>query len=297
MTSNRSYTHVQKVKSMEKHSSASRIEAPPVQFGWLKRVGIMMGASLLALSYPLGRLTAHAQVGLSPLVIYTEFEQGQAQGVISVRNDSNEPFRARVYAEAFTYDRDTGFQTLPEESPGNLVPYLQFSPRELNVPPATERRIRFIANVPPSIEDREYRAVLFTERLEEVEVVDNNSQLIGVVARVGSTVYAHKGDLTPPSFQAKDAILSAPDNQLQLLVENQGEISARPTANWRLQQAGVELAQGSVPPWGIIGGSERYMPLVLPESMELASGQYQVSGDFVLGEVIVDSFNLEFTVP
>ena len=117
------------------------------------------------------------------------------------------------------------------------------------------------------------------------------------MARVGTTVYVEKGDLASPTFQATEAVVTAQGTQLQLLVENQGETSARPTANWRLQQAGVELAQGSVPPWGIIGGSERYMPLGLPESMELASGQYQVSGDFVLGEVIVDSFSLEFTVP
>ena len=265
--------------------------------GWVRRLALMLGTGLLAVSSPLMHLRAQAQVGLSPLVIHTEFEQGQAQGVISVRNASNEPFRARVYAEAFTYDRDTGFQTLPEDSPGNLVPYLQFSPHELVVPPATERRIRFVANVPPSLADREYRAVIFTERLDAVETIESSDgQAIGVVARVGTTVYARQGNLEFPTFQAHDAVWTAQEKQLRLLVENSGDISARPIANWRLQQAGVELAQGSVPPWGIIGGSERYMPLDLPESVSLAPGQYQVSGDFVIGEGIVDSFSVEFSV-
>lgn len=282
---------------MEKQSRGSWVKTP-VKFGWFKRLGLVMGSSLLALSYPLGQLAVQAQVGLSPLVIHTELEQGQAQGVISVRNASDQPFRARVYAEAFTYERETGFQTLPEDSLGNLVPYLQFSPHELVVPPSTERRIRFVAHLPPSMEDREYRAVIFTERLEEVEVLDNNSQqAIGVVARVGTTVYTRKGDLVPPAFQAHEVLWNDQNNQIQLLVENQGEISARPRANWRLRQEGVELAQGNVPPWGIIAGRERYMPLELPSSLVLAPGEYQVSGDFVLEEGIVDSFTLEFTIP
>lgn len=282
---------------MDNHSSAPQKETA-VKFDWLKRLGIITGASLLALSYPLGRLTAQAQVGLSPLVIYTEIEQGQGQGVISVRNASNEPFRARVYAEAFTYDRDTGFQTLPEESADNLVPYLQFSPRELVVPPATERRIRFVAQLPPSLEDQEYRAVIFTERLEENEVLDPSSgQTVGVVARVGTTVYAHKGDLALPSFQATEAVWTPEDNLLQMLVENQGEISALPVANWTLQREGVDVAEGSVPPWGIIAGQERYMPLELPESVSLSPGQYQVSGEFVLEQGLVEPFSLVFSVP
>src|SRR4028118_870105 len=108
-----------------------------------------------------------AQVSISPLVIEVEAKRGQAQGVINVGNSTNEPFRARVYAEPFTYSRDAGFQTLKKGEQADLTPYLQFSPTELNVPPGVERRIRYIVRLPPSMQEGEYRAVVFTENLKE----------------------------------------------------------------------------------------------------------------------------------
>ncbi|NES23355.1 MAG: P pilus assembly protein, chaperone PapD, partial [Symploca sp. SIO3E6] len=104
---------------------------------------------------------AQAQMRISPLVIEVEAQRGQAQGVISVTNTSNEAFRARVYAEAFTYDRDTGFAILTS-SPTDLTDYLQFSPRELTIPPGVTRRVRLISRFPPSLPEGEYRAVVFT---------------------------------------------------------------------------------------------------------------------------------------
>ncbi|PAX45757.1 P pilus assembly protein, chaperone PapD, partial [Brunnivagina elsteri CCALA 953] len=78
--------------------------------------------------------TAQAQVSLSPMIIEAQSSRGQAKGIINITNNSDETFRARVYAESFTYDKEKGFQTIPS-SPNDLKPYLQFSPRELVVPP------------------------------------------------------------------------------------------------------------------------------------------------------------------
>jgi hypothetical protein len=55
---------------------------------------------------------AQVQINLSPLSIDVQSKSGQAQGVIDVKNTGNTVFRARIYAEPFTYDRDTGFKTL-----------------------------------------------------------------------------------------------------------------------------------------------------------------------------------------
>lgn len=75
---------------------------------------------------------AKANISISPMVVETEAKRGQAQGRITVSNPSTEDFRARVYTSPFTYDKETGFKTL-SKSPTDLAPYLQFSPRELQV--------------------------------------------------------------------------------------------------------------------------------------------------------------------
>lgn len=76
----------------------------------------------------------YAQIGVSPLVIQENTERGKAQGIINVRNTTNEPIRVRVYTEPFIYDREKGFQTV-ETNEADLSPYLRFSPTEMTIPP------------------------------------------------------------------------------------------------------------------------------------------------------------------
>ncbi len=76
-------------------------------------------SSCLVATVLLGNLPAKAQVSLSPLIIEQSAERGQSQSVITINNTSDQPFRARVYAEPFTYSRDDGFQVL-ETTPSSL---------------------------------------------------------------------------------------------------------------------------------------------------------------------------------
>ena len=200
-----------------------------------------------------------------------------------------------VYAEPFTYDPETGFQILPDESPGNLAPYLQFSPRELVVPPGVTRRVRFVVRFPPSLEDREYRAVLFTESLEET-TVSNGGVNVGVTARIGATVYVRKGEFAP-ELTVESARWNPTLSQPQIVVANRGGATARPSADWTLQQAGVTVARGNIPPSGVIAGSERHLVLEVAEETPLAAGVYQLTGELMWHEESRQPFRVELTIP
>ena len=251
---------------------------------------------LLGLWGVMGVTSVKAQVGISPLVIEAQVERGQAQGIINVRNTSTQPFRARVYAEPFTYTAEKGFEVLPAETPSNLVPYLQFSPRELEVPPGVERRIRFIVLLPPSLADREYRAILFTEQLTEQPAAGATSQA-AITARIGTAVFVRKGDLTPPALEAIAVRWNGEQNQPQIQIVNRGDESARPSATWRLSRQGQEVASSTIPLSIVVEQGERWLPLQLPGDVVLTPGVYQVSGNVLLEDLIVDSFNLELTIP
>lgn len=92
--------------------------------------------------------TAQAQIRYSPLIIESTAEQGQARGIIEITNGGNQPFRGRIYAEPFTYNRD-GFVSEKSNSQ-DLTPFLTFSPREVVIAPGQTRRIRLVSQFLPS---------------------------------------------------------------------------------------------------------------------------------------------------
>ncbi|MBD0344253.1 MAG: P pilus assembly protein, chaperone PapD [Coleofasciculus sp. Co-bin14] len=240
-----------------------------------------------------------AQVSISPLVIEVEARRGQAQGVINVGNNTNELFRARVYAEPFTYSRDRGFQSLLKGEQSDLTPYLQFSPRELNVPPGVERRIRFIVRLPPNVPPGEYRAVVFTENLKEILNESGNS--VGLATRIGVTIYVRQGNLAP-SLVVENASWNSQQRQIQMLVSNTGGASVRPSVNWTLKQGETVVKTGKLDPTGIVAKSERNFLLGYPNKdlSGITPGDYQLSGELIWSEgdnQRSKGFSVNLTIP
>lgn len=223
------------------------------------------------------------QVSISPLTIEVQAKRGQAYGVITVGNNSQKAFRARVYAEPFTYTQDTGFQTLTA-SPTDLKSYLQFSPAELVVPAGVERRVRFIARFPPSLPDGEYRAIIFTQNLKEVSSTDGSGNKIGITARIGVAVYVRIGDIKP-NFSVESARFNPQQNQIQLLVRNTGKASAGPTIDWTLKQGETTIKIGKVNPSWIVPESSRNLTLLdlNKDQPGLTPGNYQIKGKLQWG--------------
>ncbi|MBD2451450.1 P pilus assembly protein, chaperone PapD [Nostoc sp. FACHB-152] len=240
---------------------------------------------------------AQAQVSLSPMVIDLQANRGQAQASINVSNNSDQPFRARVYAQPFTYDRVTGFKTLTS-SPNDLNPYLQFSPRELVIPPGVSRKVRLITRFPPNFPEGEYRAVIFTEKLDER--IDQNGNKVNIATRIGATVYVRQGKLSN-NLVVDSASWNQEQKQIQLLVKSTGKLSARTTVKWTLKQGNKVIKQGLTDSNYIIAESDRYIPLSSSQQAEtaLVAGEYQITGELLWGENNQNQqkFNINVTIP
>jgi P pilus assembly chaperone PapD len=248
-------------------------------------------ATLLA-SFP-----AQAQVNISPMVVDLQANRGQAQASINVSNNSDKPFRARVYAQPFTYDRNTGFKTLTS-SPNDLNPYLQFSPRELVIPPGVTRKVRLITRFPPNFPEGEYRAVIFTEKLDEA--TDGNGNKVNIATRIGATVYVRQGSLSS-NLVVDSAAWNQQQKQIQLLVKDTGKVSARAAIKWTLRQGDKVIKQGNTEANYIIAESDRYISLNYPQQgkTDLVAGEYQISGELIWGENNQNKqkFNVNLTIP
>lgn len=223
---------------------------------------------------------AQAQIRYSPLIIeQTADEQGKARGIIELTNNSQEEFRARVYSEPFTYNKQ-GFTTL-ESDDQDLTPYLTFSPRELIIQPGQTRRIRFTSQFLPSTPSGEYRAVLFTETLEQIQQQGQFS--LGIKPRFGITVYVRQGE-TKPNIIAENVSFNPDSKQIELLAKNTGNATTFVNTFWTLSQSGKKISEGETKDFTIIEEGERNILInFLKPDEKVNPGDYQLTGKMQWG--------------
>ncbi len=263
-------------------------------------------SSVLLSSCLLFGTAARADISISPMIVETEVQRGQAQGSITVTNLGAEDFRARVYSAPFTYDAEQGFQLL-ESSPQDLSPYLQFSPRELQVPSTDQRRIRFIARFPPSLPDGEYLAILFTENLEatiqeETNPTGNVIFRTAIVPRIGVAVYVCKGEISH-DLTINSARYNPENKKLQLLVVNTGKASVIIQREWKIKKGEQEIYSGQRGDTTVIAEGSRYLNVdysaggAMGETI-LEPGEDELSGNLGWGVNRRNkiSFSVTFTV-
>ncbi|MDJ0736546.1 MAG: P pilus assembly protein, chaperone PapD [Nostocaceae cyanobacterium] len=223
---------------------------------------------------------AQAQVKVSPIVIEAEAKKGQARGIVQLTNTGDKVYRARVYAQPFTYTQN-GFKTV-ESSPNDLTPYLIFSPRELVIQPGQTRQIRMNSRLLSSMKEGEYRAVIFTESLDEIK--QQEGKTVSIKPRFGIPVYVRHGK-TSPNLTVKSASFNPQQKNIQLLVSNSGSASARPQAEWTLKQGETQIGTGEVNNTTVIAEGERY--ILIPFSngdKQVSAGNYQLSGNLIWGD-------------
>ncbi|WP_414755142.1 P pilus assembly protein, chaperone PapD [Anabaena sp. CCY 9910] len=223
---------------------------------------------------------AQAQIRYSPLIIEANAQQGQARGIIEVTNGGKQPFRGRIYAEAFTYNRN-GF--VPEKSnPQDLTPFLTFSPRELVIEPGQTRRIRLVSQFLPSTPTGEYRAVIFTEGLEEVQT--QGQYTVGIKPRFGITMYVRQGNVSP-NLTIQSASFNPQTKKITLLLNNKGTASIFPNTIWTLKQGTNTVATGESKDYTVIAGGERDVALDFAENgKKVVAGEYELTGNLVWGD-------------
>ncbi|MEL6460530.1 MAG: hypothetical protein AAFY21_06165 [Cyanobacteria bacterium J06641_2] len=260
-------------------------------------------ASVLLSSFLLSGI-AKANISISPMVVETEAKRGQAQGRITVSNPSGENFRARVYTSPFTYNKETGFQILPK-SPTDLTPYLQFSPRELQVGASRKRNIRFIVRFPPSLPDGEYRTMIFTENLQRGTITETNSETnvtlqTNIIPRIGVALYVRKGDVSP-NLIPDSARFDPKTNKIQLLVTNKGKASAIVAGDWKLKKGKEVIQKGNISDTTVLAEAERYLTAksLSKNQSKLTPGEYQLTGELGWGVNKKERipFNVNITIP
>lgn len=231
-----------------------------------------------------------AQMRVAPLVIEANANRGQAQGVIQVTNSGNVAVDVEVYASPFTYD-ESGFVEL-ESGPHDLTPYLFFSPRKLSIEPGQARRIRLAVRLLPSLQDGEYRAVVFTQSQQAI-TEDISGVPVSIIPRIGVLFFVRKGS-TSPDLVVQSVDVGESGQQVELLINNQGTASIRPGIQWRLSQNNNEIASGETPRTVLLAGESR--PVGISVDDRLQPGSYQLQGK-IIEDNLSTIFEFDIVVP
>jgi hypothetical protein len=233
---------------------------------------------------------------VAPLVTIAEARSGQAKGSINITNNGTVTLRVRVYAESFTYDRKKGFTFTAVDS-YSAVPYLQFSPKELEIPAGVTRNVRVAVALPSSLANQEYRAAVFIEDLQERVVKPNNASILSIKARVASVFFFSKGN-GAVDLQSRTAVIDIPTRSISILLENKGKQSAYPEINWRIDKNGQEVAKDIIN--GVIvqaEGSREVTLLSGRRSLSLPTGEYTLSGTIMTAGQKPVPFSMKVVVP
>jgi hypothetical protein len=238
---------------------------------------------------------AVAQMMIYPMVIESDTQKGQAKGSFSITNNSPTLMRTRVRAQSFSYGRK-GFEIVKENAE-DLVPYLVFSPREFVLQPGQTRQVRLSAQLLPSMKDREFRAIIFTDNLTAIDNAGNTNagtSQASIIPSLGLTFYVRQG-----KTDSQLTVLSASavsESPVKLLVKNSGNATVRPEILWKLvDKNGIEVS-GKFDPITIIAGGDREIPLIDKLGPSFSPGTYELKGEF-RWQKGKDNKSQSFTIP
>ncbi len=230
---------------------------------------------------------------VGPLVTIVPLDRSQARATINVINPGDQPVRVRIYVEDFNYERNAGF-TISPSHPYSAKQYLQFSPREIVVPPKVTRNVRVNILIPASAPDGEYRAVVFAEELSDNSKPQTESTVV-VNFRIGSVFFVTKGsgqtDLSPLGIEWNPST-----GRPRLLVSNKGSISTNPAMQWKIERDAKEVDSGSLLSFIVQNRSERAINLETKKG-KLSSGDYTVSGQIQRAKAAPIPFSFKLKVP
>jgi hypothetical protein len=256
--------------------------------------GLAIMRSTVCLSTPVNAQAV--SITVSPMVTIGQLKGAQSRSSFSVSNKSQIPIRTRIYAQDFDYDTDKGY-IKAENHIHSANPYLQFSPKELIIPPGGTREVRLNITIPPSKPDGEYRVAVFTEDLSERKIADANTPYITIIRpQIASVFFVTKGAVVP-EISAVSVGWNSESNKPRLLLKNRGQASAYPEINWRLKQGETEIAKYTIQGIVLLAGRERAIDLKVPTDRKIIAGKYQLVGEIDNKDGKLIPFSLDVNVP
>jgi len=149
----------------------------------------------------LGAVLAQADVGIRPAYVEVDLRGRLPSGSFIIANTGDKEERYRVNAVHFTYSEEGGLSISPTGD-RSLAPWIRFNPRDLTLPPNSQRAVRFAVVPRGQLKEGEYWAAMELENLatsksavkdeksgKTVQVRVTTSILAPIFGTVGNVTY------------------------------------------------------------------------------------------------------------
>lgn len=242
---------------------------------WRSSRTLLLSATLALVAGPARAFS----IGVSPAKLFAEVPPGvSAEQELTITNGTDRPltFRASV--------RDYGLDTRGEEVfanagtlKGSVATWLSFLPREVTVPPKSQRTIRAVISVPPDAKGGHYALVLLNT---VTDVPGNEGSGMAMSAGLGVKLYLAVSGRIRPLLELKQAKVTPPTAHERMAatldVVNSGDVHVEPAAQMAILDNKGNLA-GSADgrPIGTLLPGQRGQAK-LEWGGELAPGTYSV---------------------
>jgi hypothetical protein len=239
----------------------------------------------------LGSPHAGAQVFIEQGKVNLSAKPGEPLGGdVTVNNTSDKELNVKIYWEDFTYQPpyDGAKKFLPAgTSPLSLAKWIQFSPRELVLPPFAKKKISYTISVPADAKGG-YYGVLFVEPETPDLKLDKGMKII---TRVGSLFFVETEDSVK---QASVENLAFNGSRLQGKFINQGNVILLPQATYYIMDRESIVADRGDLKKHYLPPSEAF-DIDIEMNSELSPGDYTlvVTFDLDAGDVVVNE--VDFT--
>ncbi|MBP7049502.1 MAG: hypothetical protein KBE65_00640 [Phycisphaerae bacterium] len=224
--------------------------------GW--RAATLLGVCLLA-------GTLRANIGIKPAYVEVNLDEGRPAGTFLISNLGNTEERFRINAVHFVYTEKGGLRRCLKGD-YSLAPYIRFNPRELTLPPNTQRAVRFAVVTKGPLVEGEWWAAMELESLATNEIVANDeksgrSVKLKTVSTILAPIFGTVGK-TSYQGQVKDVLVEIEKGAIVLktLVASTGNGRLGIKGDYEiLDKAGTVLDRGPTGTGYVLRGAQRWL--------------------------------------
>lgn len=201
--------------------------------------------------------------------VQVTLSNGARTGLITVKNQSDEPLRVQVTGFRWGENPD-GQMALSEAE--DLV----FFPAMLTLPAGASRKLRIGTHAPPGDVERTYR--VFVEELPPLSKDDRGGVQIKVLLRMGVPVFVVPAK---PRAEARVEDLTIAGRKIRFRLRNPGNAHFRAdkVRIHGVDKSGVGVFDQALPGWYVLAGGERVYEAELPAGLCVQLARLSVAAD------------------
>ena len=191
----------------------------------MKQVKICVLAIILILSFLGG--TVRADLTITPAYVELNLDKGVPSGVFKIVNSGEKEARYRINAVAFSFD-SSGRTQLIEPDERSMAPWIVFSPKEFNLAPNTQQKVRFAVSPKGKLRTGEYWAAMELESLDTMtrQGTDEKGRELSVkvISSIVVPIFGKVGNVRYRAMSKEIKVVSAgKEKTIEAWVTNTGE--------------------------------------------------------------------------